>query len=587
MTLPAVRQPLARRSSLLWLLYATVLPPALILTTVALWPMWQGRPLLALGTEIVSLALVASGVLLLDEPVQQSSGLMLITSGALLTAGWLNLWNSGPWPLISVPASPLGTVLAAWAMFRYPRSSPELRRDGRFFVFMMLWLAGAELICIVVSRPGWSGFSAAAWWPALAPDRRLFETASRVLDIGGISFAIAYMALWFGRWKRSRGIDRRLTLPIAIAAAIVCGATIVELAALTLPASAHTINAIYTVEAFLQAGVPAAFFIAVLRRRFAHTRIADLLLWLRSPAQAGTVTGALRTVLHDPTLDVMYWVPGIGCYVDAQGSAIDVPESTADRLVLPVMSGSGQRLALILADPFLSGHEDLVQAAITASAFTLENAQLHAALQAQLQEVRASRLRIIEAGVSERRRLERDLHDGTQQRLLGIKVMLGATETEVGDAGIRAMLSRIRDELGQALDELRDLAHGIHPAVLSQVGLAAATVSMAERHLIPIEVALPAGRFPEATELTAYFVISEAISNAVKHAGASRIRVRGREDDGYLRIEIADDGIGGARITDGTGIAGLVDRIRGLGGELTIHSLADQGTRLEASIPCA
>ena len=134
-------------------------------------------------------------------------------------------------------------------------------------------------------------------------------------------------------------------------------------------------------------------------------------------------------------------------------------------------------------------------------------------------------------------------------------------------------------------DELRDLAHGIHPAVLSQVGLA--SVTMAEKHLIPIDVSLPDRRFPEATELTAYFVISEAISNAVKHASADRIRVRGREVDQSLRVEITDNGRGGARITGGTGIAGLADRVRALGGDLSVHSADGQGTRLEASIPCA
>jgi signal transduction histidine kinase len=277
----------------------------------------------------------------------------------------------------------------------------------------------------------------------------------------------------------------------------------------------------------------------------------------------------------------------MGSYVDGEGSAIQHPVHSANRLVLPVLSSSGGRLAVVLADPVLSAHEDLVQAAITASSLALENSHLQAALQAQLKEVRASRLRIVEAGMSERRRLEHDLHDGTQQRLLALKVMLGAAEAEMDNAAARATLSRIRQELGQVFDELRDLAHGIHPAVLSQVGLASATVTMAEKHLIPIDVNLPDRRFPEATELTAYFVISEAISNAVKHASADRIRIRGREVDHSLRVEITDNGRGGARITDGTGIAGLADRVRALGGDLSVHSADGQGTRLEASIPCA
>ncbi len=586
MTLPATHLPQLRRHSLLWLLYGTVLPPAVLLVTVTLWPMWRDRPLLALGSEAVALALAATGVLLLDEPGQQHAGTMLIISAALLTAGWLNIWNTGPWPLISVPASPLGTILAAWAMFRYPRPASALRHSRTFFAVMTVWVLGAVLVSIGASRPGWHHFPAQAWWPAVYPDAGLYQAAAHAANTGGIIFTVAYMVLWLGRWKRSRGIERRLTMPIAIAAAAGCAATLAELIALSASASPRTMTSIYTVEAFLLAAVPVAFVIAVLQRRFARTRIADLLVQLRGPTQPGAVTEGLRRVLHDPSLDVFYWVPGMDSYVDGDGSAIQHPGQSGNRLVLPVQSSSGIRLAVVLADPVLSAHEDLVQAAITASSLALENDHLHAALQAQLKEVRASRLRIVEAGMSERRRLEHDLHDGTQQRLLAVKVMLGAAEAEVDNAAARAMITRIRRELGQVFDELRDLAHGIHPAVLSQVGLASATVTMAEQHLIPIDVALPARRFPEATELTAYFVISEAISNAVKHASADRISIRGREIGHSLQVEITDNGQGGARMTSGTGIAGLADRVRALGGDLSVHSVDGQGTRLAASIPC-
>lgn len=227
-----------------------------------------------------------------------------------------------------------------------------------------------------------------------------------------------------------------------------------------------------------------------------------------------------------------------------------------------------------------------MQAALTASSFALENAQLEQALRAQLREVRESRRRIIEAGVAERRRLERDLHDGIQQRLLGLKIMLAAMEADIKDSAAHAVVSRIRAEFGSIVDELRDLAHGIHPAVLSQVGLAQAVQSLADRYTMPVQVDLPSGRLPESAELTAYFVIAESITNAIKHAGASVITVTGRLTDGSLRIEIADDGRGGASINAGTGIRGLIDRVRGVGGDLVLESPAGHGTRIEVKIPC-
>jgi signal transduction histidine kinase len=149
------------------------------------------------------------------------------------------------------------------------------------------------------------------------------------------------------------------------------------------------------------------------------------------------------------------------------------------------------------------------------------------------------------------------------------------------------MIGRVRNELGTVIDELRDLARGIHPAVLSQVGLEQAIRSLAEQYTIPVDVRLPEGRFDEAAELTAYFVIAESVTNAIKHAAASRISIRGDKGGGLLRITIADDGRGGASTGGGTGISGLIDRVRGTGGDIEIDSPPGQGTRIRLVLPCA
>ncbi len=576
----------------LLVLYLAILPPAAIATGVAFWPMWRTRPLLALGSDFLSLALLAAGILLLDEPGQGRSAGMLMGSSALLTAGWLDNWHVGPLPLISVPASPLGIVLASWAMFCYPNSPGEQRAGRRFFTVIFAWLLMAELACILVSRPQWNGSDTGAWWPSLAPDHELFIILSQIVDVVGIAFAIAYMLMWLRRWRHSRGITRTLAMPVAIAASIICLTTIVELAAVAMSATPAQKELIYTVEAYLQIGVPAAFLVAVLRRRFARTKIVDLLLHLSGPARTSSVTDALRSVLEDPALEVVGWADGT-LASDPRPPAACRPADRAEpgrrpgRLRLPITSSSGEQLAVILADPSLSPGDDLVRAAIAASSFALENAQLEAALRDQLREVRASRLRIIEAGITERRRLERDLHDGTQQRLLGLKIMLAAAESDTTDPAASAVIGRVRAELGQVLDELRDLAHGIHPAALSQVGLDQAIRSMAERYTIPIDVSLPAGQFGDAAELTAYYLIAECITNAIKHARARRITVRGEKAGGTLHITVADDGQGGASVAAGTGLRGVIDRVRGIDGDLELDSPAGHGTQIRAHIPCA
>ncbi len=576
-----------RRWPVLPLLYSTVFPLAAALTTVAFWPMWQQDPILAVGSEFVSLALIAVGILLFEEPVQQGAAVMLIAAAALLTAGWVNRWDAGPLPLISVPASPLGVVLAGWAMFRYPHLPSEVRRDRRFFIIIVLWFVIGELTFILVSRPTWNGFPATAWWPALYPDRPLYTAVSRIVPLGGIAFAAIYMGLWLRRWRNSHGITRRLATPIAIASSVVCTATIVELIAVVMSVSSPDLDRIYTIEAFLQIGVPLAFAISVMRRRFARTRIVGLLLSLQGPARQSSVTSALRSVFEDPQLEIIHRPTALQPSAGRVNQAAPLPDRCGDRLRLPIRSSSGEQLAVVLADPSLSPNDELVRAALTASSFALENVQLEEALRAQLQEVRESRLRIIEAGVAERRRLERDLHDGTQQRLLGLKIMLAAAEADIDDGAARAVIGRIRSELGSVLSELRDLAHGIHPAVLSQVGLAQAVQSLADRYTTPVQVDLPAGRLPESAELTAYFVIAESITNAIKHADAGEITVTGTLADDSLRIEIADDGKGDASVSAGTGIRGLIDRVRGVGGDLIVESPAGLGTRIEVRIPCA
>jgi signal transduction histidine kinase len=586
------------------LLHCMICPPAAVLFYTAFWPMWRDRPLLALGSLLLSMGLLCVGVLLLEEPGQHGSAGMLMAAAALLTVGWLSIWGTGPLPLISVPASSAGTIIAAWAMFRY-QSTPRVRRvSNRYFAVMLAFILAGQAVSVAASRPQWNGFSATAWWPMLTADRGLFDAANNVVAVAGVGFTVSYMVLWLVRWRRSHGIARRLALPVALAVPVSCLVIMAELAASVAKAGPHAMNVIYTVEAFAEITVPAAFALSVAQRRFTRTRITDLLLRLRGPERVSLITGALRDVLEDPTLEVTGWAPrsagsapvGFPAPASAPASAgfpgpapagplAPDKGSNGQRLRLPVTASSGERLAEIVADPALSASDDLVRAAVAATALTLENAQLEAALEDRLREVSESRLRIIQAGMAERRRLEQDLHDGIQQGLQGLHVMLAAAESDA-DPAAATLIARIGAELAQVIDELRDLAHGVHPGVLSQVGLAEAVRTMAGRYTVAIDVDLPAGRFGDDTELTAYYLIAESITNAIKHAGAARITVQGEKSGGWLRITVSDDGKGGATAEAGTGISGILDRVRGIGGEAELHSPPGHGTEIRARVPC-
>jgi signal transduction histidine kinase len=223
-----------------------------------------------------------------------------------------------------------------------------------------------------------------------------------------------------------------------------------------------------------------------------------------------------------------------------------------------------------------------------AAALAQENERLAAELRAQAKELRASRARIVEAGLAERRRLERDLHDGAQQRLVSLVLGLRMIEKRLDEDPVsaRGLLEMVGSELEAALRELRDLSRGIHPVVLSDRGLDAALETLAGRAPLPVELkATIAERLPEPVELTVYFVVSEALTNVAKHAHASQARVRAARHNGRVVVEVSDDGVGGVDPARGSGLSGLADRLSALDGKLEVRSERGQGTVLRAELP--
>jgi PAS domain S-box-containing protein len=234
--------------------------------------------------------------------------------------------------------------------------------------------------------------------------------------------------------------------------------------------------------------------------------------------------------------------------------------------------------------------EALRQSLADARRLARENEALRGDVEAQLREVRASRARLVEAADAERRRLERDLHDGAQQRLTTLGLMLRAAQSQVGadlDPGLASVLSSAVEELQAGLADLRSLARGIHPVILTEEGLVPAVRSLAGRSPLPVRLLVqPMDRPSEPVEVAAYFIVSEALANALKHASASSISVSIERQDGVVVVEVADDGSGGAVVGTGSGLGGLANRVAALDGLFEVHSPAGGGTRLRAELPC-
>jgi signal transduction histidine kinase len=563
-----------------WLAATGILIAVACFCALVQGPQWRESPVLATVNLAVSLLFVFTGLMLGKEPGQRVTAWALILAGIFRSVDFIDAWN-GPWAAYALVFGGVDRIFGAWALLRYPKSALSRLQRWYLIVFAGWMLAGRTLIA-VTSTAQWNG-SPSSWWPALVPDQQLSNALNYVVHGGEGLGGIALMALLMIRLMRTRGLDRIVITPIIVAGIAAVIAAIVSAAMMTLSLSG-TPNDAYLIEGVVDFAIPVAFLIAVLQRLLLIRNVTELTAQVAAGGDMSAVRHALRSVLHDPTLDLL----------DTSDSSLRALSSRSPgRLVSYIRAGQGAPIAVVVADPVVARYRELFDAATAASGLALQNAQLQARVaQERLEQVKASRARIMEAELAERRRLERDLHDGVQQHLLGITAGLTAAMVKTDDPQAAAAFGQAREGLRAVLAELRDLAHGIHPVVLSQCGLGAALEEIAERLPLPVSVHVPPGRLDAATEATLYFVACEALVNVVKHANAESALVAVRAGGFLLEMEIADDGCGGvtADAVHGLashGLANMADRVGALDGELVIDSPPGRGTRLVVRVPCA
>jgi len=455
-------------------------------------------------------------------------------------------------------------------------------------------LVAAFALPLVIMQPIWMLF-----WEqpgnelAIFPDADIDDAIDKAQRLLAALAALATTTVIAVRWKAaSRPRRRAMLASMAGAFALLLFAAVLVNDLVTADRSASpepesSASGLLWLQLASMIMVPAAFLFGLLRSRLARDGLASLFMDLRA-MRGEALQNALGRALGDQSLRLAYAVPGSGAYVDAAGSPVAIPAPGGDRASVPV-ERDGREVATLVYDAALDGDPELVEAVGAAAAIALENEALHAESRAQLTELRASRERIVSAGDSERRRLERNLHDGAQQRLVALSMQLRLVQGRIrGDPdAAEELVTAASDELAQSLHELRELARGIHPAVLDH-GLPAAVDSLAARSPVPTAVAvdLPE-RLPQAIELAAYFVMSEALTNVAKYAHATKASVHVACAGGVVIVEVADDGIGGADDASGTGLRGLADRVEAVGGHLHVTSPPGEGTVVTAELPAA
>jgi len=483
----------------------------------------------------------------------------------------------------------VSAVVLAHVVLAYPEG--KLGRPERAMMIVgYTWILGTGVVKALTFDP--SSFlhcDCPHGGLAFLPSKTAYDTVNSLENVIGVLFSLTVFWLLIRRYVRSTPAMRRLLRPLWVASAL----TALVIVSNGVSNAVDEQSAAATVTSVLQRVaellVPIALLYGLFRSRLAQSAVADLVTELAQPMPPGRLREVLARTLGDTSLQLVYWLEDAGEFVDEDGRPIEVSR-LGDRRAVTALEADGRPLAAMIHDPGLLVDPGLIDAVAAAARLALENERLQAEIRAQLEEVRASRARIVQAGDAERRRVERDLHDGAQQRLvtLSLALRMALEQLNGADPEVRATLEEASGELARALAELRELARGIHPSILTEAGLGPALESLAERSTIAASVvATPIRRLPEEVEASAYFVVSESLANAAKHSGARSVRIGARVDGGWLLVEVVDDGVGGADPSGGSGLRGLADRVAAVNGRLTVRSPAGGGTRIEAAIPCA
>jgi signal transduction histidine kinase len=418
-------------------------------------------------------------------------------------------------------------------------------------------------------------------------NEELVTTLGAILNVVGAVLVGAVVYILVRRWRDATPSQRRLLVPV-YSAGVAVGIVLIGFVMLQAGGlDTETLDALAVATMVPFALVPYMFLATLVRARMIQTgAVGELIARMGEAPRHGELRDELARALGDPTLDLFYWLPDDERFVDARGRSVELPAPGSGRGVTRV-EREGRLVAMIVHDALVIDKE--LDSIAAAAAMALENERLDAELRAKVAELRASRSRMLRVGLEERRRLERDLHDGAQQRLvsMALNIRLARDRMREDPAAAEGLLDSAGAELDAALAELRELARGIHPAVLSDRGLDAALETLAHRAPLPVELTRSEHeRLPEAIELAAYFVVAEALTNVAKYASATHAKVNVAQDNGRLVVEVADDGVGGADPDNGTGLRGLADRLAVIEGRLEVDSPPGAGTTIRARIPC-
>ena len=556
-------------------------------------PRAQPSGLVVVVNAMVGLSFVGSSIVALQRRPDSPVGVLLAATGLLWFSQALVLLGTS-WALS------LGLVLDGlfWAplshlLLSFPTGRLDSRVNRVIVAALYITLPVGNVLSVIFLDPTTAGcLECPPNVFMVVDDPSLFRITVLLNALAGGLLAIAVVLSLVDRWRKASQPMRRTLRPVwwALWPAF-CAATILIISDfIPLPSAYGTV--VLPLLNLALAVLPIAFLVGLLRTQLDRAMVSGLLLELeKGPLPPGRLSRAIAEAAGDPALEMALWLPESQVFVDDQHRVVADPfiGASEHRAVTSVQDSDGNPLAVLIHDRAVLADPLRIEAVASAARLTLENERLHAQLRAHLKEVRASRARIVEAADQARRGIERDLHDGAQQRLLALSLALERARvlnSTAENPRLEDLLKEVSDDLEETQAELRELARGIHPALLTDEGLGPAVKSLVRKAQIPTRiVSMPWARFPPPVEAAVFFLISEALANAAKHSAATEIAIKAEADKDWLTVEVSDNGVGGADAEAGTGLRGLKDRIVSLGGVLQLDSPSQGGTTVSAKIP--
>lgn len=494
--------------------------------------------------------------------------------------GWL-------WPIVS-GVTDLWAVLVGILALCYPSGRLTARFD-RVLVIAALALFTIRFVGILlIYAPAASDCGCSPNMFAVLPNADVDRALGAAWRVIGVSLIVIVAVRLVIRWIASTLPARRVAFVMPVALLLWAYASVQD--AIGYIFGLQVSEPFEFIPPFAIALVPISFVAGVMYTRGLRSRVADLVIVARDKVDRALWERSLATSLRDSSLRVYWWDERTAAYETSEGEPMprDLGVSRPGRSTLAIASEDGP-IALIEHDVALSEDTRLLDAISSALLLSVDNDRLRARLERTLQEVRDSRLRIVEEGYLARRRLERDLHDGSQQLLVSLAIGLRIATSKAQEAGnteVAVDLERASAQLADALRELRELARGIHPTVLTDGDLRSALSELALRSHVPVQVDVGFDeKLPEVIEETIYFVVAECLTNAAKHAEARNCSVTVNRSDGAVVVVVKDDGRGGAVVTSGGGLGGVRDRVEAIAGHFELQSVAGLGTIIELTIP--